>query len=68
MVVKYVNSIEAIDPIATLRTLFKAGSTIITAVLGLIFTPYVLIEAKKLVGIFIVYVHFLCQRKNRTYS
>ena len=52
MVVKYVNSIEAIDPIATLGTLFKAGSTIITAVLGLIFTPYVLIEAKKLVGIF----------------
>ena len=52
MVVKYVNSIEAIDPIATLGTLFKAGSTIITAVLGLIFTPYVLIEAKKLVSIF----------------
>ena len=45
MVVKYVNSIEAIDPIATLGTIFKAGSTIITAVLGLIFTPYVLIEA-----------------------
>ena len=37
MVVKYVNSIEAIDPITTLGTLFKAGSTIITAVLGLIF-------------------------------
>ena len=52
MVVKYVNSIEAIDPIATLGTLFKAGSTIITAVLGLIFTPYVLIEAKRLVSIF----------------
>lgn len=52
MVVKYVNSIEAIDPIATLGTLFKAGSTIITAVLGLIFTPYVLIEAKRLVRIF----------------
>ena len=52
MVVKYVNSIEAIDPIATLGTIFKAGSTIITAVLGLIFTPYVLIEAKKLVSIF----------------
>ena len=52
MVVKYVNSIEAIDPIATLGTIFKAGSTIITAVLGLIFTPYVLIEAKRLVSIF----------------
>lgn len=52
MVVKYVNSIEAVDPIATLGTIFKAGSTIITAVLGLIFTPYVLIEAKKLVSIF----------------
>ena len=63
------NSIEAIDPIATLGTIFKAGSTIITAVLGLIFTPYVLIEAKKLVSIFDrLMFAFYVKRKNRTYS
>lgn len=52
MMVNYLKTIEGIDPIKTLSTIFKAGSTIITAVLGLIFTPYVLIEAKRLVNIF----------------
>lgn len=50
--IESLSSIEAVNPMDTINTLFQAGSTIITIVIGLIFTPYCLIEAKRLVSIF----------------
>lgn len=46
------SSIQAIDPVETMNTIFVAGNTLITILIGLIFTPYCLIEAKRLVSIF----------------
>lgn len=50
--IENLSSIEAVNPMDTIDTLFQAGSTIITIIIGLIFTPYCLIEAKRLVSIF----------------
>lgn len=46
------SSIEVVNPMDTIDTIFQTGSKIITIVIGLIFTPYCLIEAKRLVSIF----------------
>lgn len=50
--IENLSSIEAVNPMDTIDKVFQAGSTILTIVIGLIFTPYCLIEAKNLVSIF----------------
>ena len=46
------SSIQTVDPMETINTIFAAGNTLITILIGLIFTPYCLIEAKRLVSVF----------------
>lgn len=45
-------SLKIVDPVETINTIFAAGSRILSILIGLIFTPYCLIEAKRLVSIF----------------
>lgn len=52
MIIHYFESPSFVEAGALLKTISKTGSTMMTILIGLIFCPYVLIEAKKLVSIF----------------
>lgn len=55
-------AVRSIDPSVLLSTVSKTGSTVLTILLGLIFCPYILLEAKHLANIFDRFMLlFICQ-------
>ena len=59
-----VSMIEPVNPMDTIDTVFQTGSKLITLLIGLIFTPYCLIEAKRLVSIFDRFLSLFISEKN----